>query len=232
MPERVALFVDGFNYYYGLFRGRPTQCHARTKWANPVLLGQAICRQIGVDGIVEHVHYCSAPSLPGPNDPGQATRQQHYFLALSGIPEVTVTLGRHFEKPKSVRAIDPVTGQATGPVFRAMVREEKGSDVNLASFLVRDAAQDRFDVAIVLSNDSDLAYAVKIARDDFGKEVVVVSPQVNHRDRVGRRRVSYDLRLAASRALVLDHNLLASCRLPDPSPDVDGNSISCPVEWR
>jgi uncharacterized LabA/DUF88 family protein len=231
MPERVTLFVDGFNYYYGLFRGAPIRCHPRSKWANPVLLGQAICRQIGVDGIIRQVHYCSAPSLPGPNDPGQATRQQHYFLALSGIPEITVTLGRHFEKPKSVRAIDPVTGNATGPAIKAMVREEKGSDVNLASFLVRDAAQDRFDVAIVLSNDSDLANAVRIAREDFGKEVVVVSPQVNHRDRRGRRRVSYDLARAASRSLVLDHNLLSNCRLPDPYPDADGNLIHCPAEW-
>lgn len=232
MPDRVTLFVDGFNYYYGLSRGRPVRCHPRTKWANPVLLGQAICRQIGIDGTVGRVHYCSAPSLPGPNDPGQATRQHHYFQALSGVPGVTVTLGRHFEKPKSVRAIDAVTGQAIGPAFKAMVREEKGSDVNLAAFLVRDAARDQFDVAIVLSNDSDLASAVNIAREDFGKEVVVVSPQINHRDRHGRRRVSYDLARAASRSLILDHNLLSGCRLPDPSPDADGNLIACPSEWR
>ncbi len=35
--------------------------------------------------------------------------------------------------------------------------EEKGSDVNLASHLVRDALLNHFDEALVLSNDTDMA---------------------------------------------------------------------------
>ena len=39
--------------------------------------------------------------------------------------------------------------------------EEKGSDVNLATHLLHDAHMDRFDVAVVASNDSDLLGPIK-----------------------------------------------------------------------
>jgi hypothetical protein len=48
--------------------------------------------------------------------------------------------------------------------------EEKGSDVNLATHLLHDPHMDRFDVAVVISNDSDLLEPIKIARQDLKKE--------------------------------------------------------------
>jgi hypothetical protein len=43
-------------------------------------------------------------------------------------------------------------------------REEKGSDVNVASHLLLDVLQDRIDAAVVVSNDSDLRFPVQQAR--------------------------------------------------------------------
>lgn len=43
-------------------------------------------------------------------------------------------------------------------------REEKGSDVNVASHLLIDVLTERVDAAVVISNDSDLAYPVAYAR--------------------------------------------------------------------
>jgi hypothetical protein len=52
--------------------------------------------------------------------------------------------------------------------------EEKGSDVNLITHLVADAFHNRFSVAVVMSNDSDLALAIgwRAARP-----VGVINPQ-------------------------------------------------------
>jgi len=61
-------------------------------------------------------------------------------------------------------------------------REEKGSDVNLEAFLVRDAALNLFDAALVITDDSDLRQAVKIAVEDFEKEVWVASPFFRRRE--------------------------------------------------
>jgi hypothetical protein len=43
-------------------------------------------------------------------------------------------------------------------------REEKGSDVNVASHLLLDVLTDAVDAAIVISNDSDLRFPVEEAR--------------------------------------------------------------------
>lgn len=48
------------------------------------------------------------------------------------------------------------------PVCRVWKNEEKGSDVNLAIHLLNDAWNNRFDVAVVVSNDSDLAEAMRL----------------------------------------------------------------------
>jgi hypothetical protein len=44
---------------------------------------------------------------------------------------------------------------------RVIKTEEKGSDVNLATHLLHDAHMGRFDVAGVISNDSDLLEPIK-----------------------------------------------------------------------
>ena len=43
-------------------------------------------------------------------------------------------------------------------------REEKGTDVNVASHMLIDILSDEVDAAIMVSNDSDLALPIKFAR--------------------------------------------------------------------
>lgn len=54
--------------------------------------------------------------------------------------------------------------------------EEKGSDVNLACHLVHDAHLGKFDVAAVLTNDSDLEEPIRIVTQELGKQVLLLSP--------------------------------------------------------
>ncbi|MEX6509174.1 hypothetical protein [Jiella sp. M17.18] len=55
--------------------------------------------------------------------------------------------------------------------------EEKGSDANLASHLVRDAMLDRFYEAFVISNDTDLIESIRIVTQEVGKRVGLVAPR-------------------------------------------------------
>ncbi len=57
--------------------------------------------------------------------------------------------------------------------------EEKGSDVNLATHLLHDAHMGRFDVAVVVSNDSDLLEPIRIVREQLGKKVGILNPHPN-----------------------------------------------------
>jgi hypothetical protein len=54
--------------------------------------------------------------------------------------------------------------------------EEKGSDVNLGSYLLLDAFRKDSDVSIVISNDADLKEPVRMAREDLGLTVGIVNP--------------------------------------------------------
>ncbi|WP_167302032.1 NYN domain-containing protein [Rathayibacter sp. VKM Ac-2801] len=58
-----------------------------------------------------------------------------------------------------------VRRKADGTMFATVrKREEKGSDVNVATHLLFDVLQGQVDAAIVISNDSDLALPITIAR--------------------------------------------------------------------
>ena len=59
-------------------------------------------------------------------------------------------------------------------VAKVWKTEEKGSDVNLASHLVYDACQGSFDVAAVLSNDTDLVEPIRIVTQELGLPVIDV----------------------------------------------------------
>ena len=58
--------------------------------------------------------------------------------------------------------------------------EEKGSDVNLACHLVRDAFRSAFQVAVLITNDSDLAEPVRIVRQELSLPVGILNPHQHH----------------------------------------------------
>jgi len=67
-----------------------------------------------------------------------------------------------------------------GPDYVEVIKtEEKGSDVNLATQLLRDAYQNRFECAVVVSGDSDLLAPIKVVIEEMRKPVGVVNPQKN-----------------------------------------------------
>ncbi len=76
-----------------------------------------------------------------------------------------------------MRVANPSPGEPeTVVVSRA---EEKGTDVNLASYLLLDAFDGEGDAAVVISNDSDLATPMRIVRERFGMTVGILNPHPN-----------------------------------------------------
>jgi len=61
-------------------------------------------------------------------------------------------------------------------LVRVLRTEEKGSDVNLATHLLRDAFSDEMDVGVLVTNDSDLVEAVRIVVEEVGLRVGVLTP--------------------------------------------------------
>lgn len=98
--------------------------------------------------------------------------------------------------------------------------EEKGSDVNLAVHLLNDGWLNVYDCAVVVSNDSDLAEAMRLVREQRGKRIGLVTP--------GTGKPSHQLRMYADFARHIRPNGLRKSQLPDPIP---GTNIRKPATW-
>ena len=102
--------------------------------------------------------------------------------------------------------------------FHAM--EEKGSDVNLAAYLLDDAWRDRFETAVVISNDTDLVTPIRMVTAERGLPVLVVCP--------GRWQVAPQLRGAASHVRYIRGPMLRAAQFPETLPD---SGITKPDGW-
>ena len=98
--------------------------------------------------------------------------------------------------------------------------EEKGSDVSLACHLLNDAWKGLFDMAAVISNDTDLVPSVEIVMNEIKKPVVVVCPKEN--------RVAKNLQDVAHSVRYIHQSMIKKSQFPDVIP---GTSIIKPAEW-
>jgi uncharacterized LabA/DUF88 family protein len=113
-----------------------------------------------------------------PNDLDKSTRQLTYLRALKTLSNLDIILG-HFLTHKVTMLLANDTGGAAQYV--TVVRtEEKGSDVNIAAHMINDGYKNEYDVAVLISNDSDLAEPVRIVRLDLKKPVGIINPHKQH----------------------------------------------------
>ncbi len=61
---------------------------------------------------------------------------------------------------------------------RIFKTEEKGSDVNLAVHLLNDAWLNKYECAVIISNDSDLAEPLRLIKQQNGKKIGLISPLI------------------------------------------------------
>ena len=64
--------------------------------------------------------------------------------------------------------------------------EEKRTDVNVAINMLHDAVENRYDTAVLISNDSDFIPVIEMVKYKYQKDVLVVRPILNDM-REGRR---------------------------------------------
>ena len=108
-------------------------------------------------------------------DPGQQQRQQAYIRALQTIPHLTVHDGSFLTNAVRLPVARPQPGlPRTVEVLRT---EEKGSDVNLATYLLVDGFRGEYETAVVVSNDSDLKAPIEAVRRELGLAVGVAIPR-------------------------------------------------------
>ena len=134
---RVAVFIDGSNFYFALKR------NALPNRVDYYQLGLALA---GPDRQLHRVYYYNVAYDPNIY-PERAKHQQTFHDSLDRTPFVTTRFGR-------------VIPDRTGQGFH-----EKGVDVRLASEAVYYAARGHYDVAVILSEDQDFAPVMLTLRE-------------------------------------------------------------------
>jgi len=225
---RTVVYIDGFNLYYRRLKPSP-----QFKWLNLKALCDAILRP---PMAVQRVNYYTA-HVSGKLSPGGPARQKAYLDALATVPEISVHFGTFLFSTKWAALTRPPQAKPNGFVWPAVLpalvlvdkAEEKGSDVNLASHLVRDALTNVFDVAVVLTNDTDLIEPIRIVREEAGKIVGLLSPMSGGKKRKGKWTGAHSsLTSAVDWTLYIHNAALAAAQFPDPIP---GTMLHRPADW-
>ena len=205
--ERVSVYVDGFNLYYGL-RARGWR---RYYWLDLRSMAENLLRP---NQTLVAVRYFTASLLSDSESSAKRIRQHIYLEALETLPDLSIHYGRFLPKEESCRECG-----ATWTTY-----EEKMTDVNIAVELLGDAYDDAFDTAMLVSADSDLSGPMRTVHERYpDKRVIVAFPP---------RRHSVDLRNAAAAAFTIGRGILTRSQLPERVVKPDGYALTRPTSWR
>lgn len=202
----VAL-VDGFNLYHALDDlGAP-----HLKWVN---LRKLCERMVGKKLRLEEVLYFSAFATWRPD----AYKRHRAFVAALEEVGVQTIMGQFKQKDRRCHHCSA----------QWIAHEEKETDVNIALYLLNLAYKDCFDCALLVSNDSDLAPAVRMLKEQFpNKWARIITPP--------KKRTSKELVQAVGgwiHVRTIKEKHIAQALLPDAIISKNGYIIRRPEKYR
>ena len=203
--QKVIVYVDGFNFYYGLKNPKWKKYY----WLDIVTLFEKFMRP---NQELIAVKYFSAR----PDDIDQSLRQNAFFQSNKENPKFKLILGKYLKKK--------VTCFKCKNVIHT--HEEKGTDVRIATQIVADAYQKNCDVSIIVSADSDMIPAIELAIEAKQK-VFVYFPPNQYSNNLATMGIGKPVQLK------LYESRFKQCIFPDivhlSKEDFD---LSIPLKWK
>lgn len=211
---RIIFYIDGFNLYYGIKNRGPLNGDkkpkpiAKYKWLDLV----ALCKTLVSNHDILKIKYFTARIE---NCGSKTKRQAQYLKIWEDNPLVEVIEGKYL-RSNVKRPLSDGSG-----MVEVVKDEEKGTDVNLASHLLIDGVNNEYDIAAIISNDSDFAYPINFVKNSLKKPVFIFNPQHN--------RSATLKRIASVYKPIYDNTLK---QLPPTIKLSNGEIIECPNEWK
>ena len=200
--ERIIVYVDGFNLYFGIIEAGFINC----KWLNINNLVNNLLRPN--QELIEIKYFTSRVS----NNPDKQKRQTTYIEALESVG-IKIYYG-HYQS-------DAIECRQCGNIWPTY--HEKMTDVNIATQILIDAYQDKYDMAMLLSGDSDLVPPIKAIHGLFkNKRVFVAFPPKRHNSSVA---------LVAKGSIIIGRKKLVDSQFDNEVPKKDGFILRKPKEW-
>lgn len=212
MTLTANVYIDGMNLYYGCLKG------TSYRWLDL----PSLCRKLLPRHHINRIRYFTARVEARPGNLYAPWRQDLYLRALGTLPQVEIHYGYFLSSITRMRLARP---GGTAQTVEVVKTEEKGTDVNLASHLLVDACRQDCDIAVVITNDSDLAEPIRLAQSEFGVPVGLVFP---------RRQGGPSPTLLATNPLFykrIREGVLRSSQFPEDLKDGQG-PFRRPARWR
>jgi uncharacterized LabA/DUF88 family protein len=211
--RRTIVYIDGFNLYFGLVQ----QGWRKYLWLDVHAFGASILRP---EQRLVRVHYFTS-EISGP--PDKLSRQRSYLAAVRTLPGVTIHRGRY----ESDQVKCPNCGLAVACPSCQRVwfdNNEKMTDVKIATGMIVDAFQNRYDDAILVSGDADQKPAIDYVRKLFpDKSAYVCFPP---------SRKSYHLETSATGVITAHEENFRKSQFPQVVTTSPDRSVTKPASWR
>ncbi|GIV46041.1 MAG: hypothetical protein KatS3mg036_0859 [Ignavibacterium sp.] len=206
---RTIIYIDGFNFYYRAVKNTPF------KWLDFKSLFSKI---LSPNHQIKQIKYFTA-LVSGKYNSSKPLKQQVYLRALQTyIPEIKIYYGHFLTHEVFAPLADPVNKNKSVKIIKT---EKKGSDVNIAVHLLNDAWLNEYDCGLIVSNDSDLAESMRLARKYHPTKILgLVMPGEGHPSKELMKYTTFIKRVRKG--------VLRDSQLPNPIP---GTNIKKPVDW-
>lgn len=201
--EKVIAYIDGFNLYFGMVDAGLNYC----KWLDLKQLVKNLLKP--TQELIEVKYFTSRVN----KNPEKQKRQSLYIDALESTG-IKIIYGNYQDNTISCLRCGNIWNSA----------KEKMTDVNIATAIITDAFKNEYDMAMLISGDTDLIPPIKEVHSIFqGKRVMVAFPPKRH---------NKILAIVAKGSLVIGRKKLVDSQLSTEVISKTGYKISIPQSWK
>lgn len=145
--QRVIVYIDGFNFYNGLRDMNWRNYY----WLDINKFSQSIIKDLNKNHVLVESYYFSAP----PHKHITKEKRQRRFFDVNEINNVKIIKGYHKDKSKDCNKCGK----------KMSMSEEKQTDVNIALWMLKNAAIKKCDLSILISGDTDMIPIIQSIKD-------------------------------------------------------------------
>lgn len=214
--ERIICYIDGFNLYFGLRE----KGWKKYYWLTLKRLTEKLLKPRQSLEMVKY--FTSNISAGNESSPPwlqkkmkeKRKRQLTYLEALNTLDGTKIFFGHYLFKT--------ITCNNCGHIW--ITYEEKMTDVCIATELLIDAYKNKFDTALIISGDSDLAPPIQAIREIYpNKKIIIAFPP---------SRISARLKHIAHASFIIGEANLRKSLFPNEIIKNDGYILKRPDKWR
>ncbi|MBU6339177.1 MAG: NYN domain-containing protein [Rickettsiales bacterium] len=221
--QKVSIFIDGYNLYHSVDYLKKDYL----KWVNPKVFCKFFINNKSEE--IKRVKFFTA----FPNHKNQDV-QERYKAFTGALKHYDIEVIEGNFKRKLVKF------NHNNQEFTRLTHEEKESDVNLALAILEDAYEKISDKILVVTNDSDIAPAIKMALQKNNQlKINIVTPPISDTKTISKSLYYASGNINKNRkgqvyhkqAIIRDF-MLEQAIMPEEIITKNGNKIIIPNEYK